>query len=513
MTDNNLYQVFESEDTEEYEHYAALDIGSNSFHLVVARVVQGALQVVNKIKHKVRLAEGLDNNQYLSPEYIDRGVQTLASMTPTLSGLHHTKVRVVATHTLRRAQNAKAFQRAAKKVFPYPIDIIAGAEEARLIYVGISSGLQVLQPRLIFDIGGGSTEFAIGTSFTPDICKSISMGCVTYQKRFFKSGIITQKACEQAITMARQDLELAVRSLNKHSWEVIFASSGTAKAIAQVIHPSDTGEPEEAVNQHDLQLLLARCIEKGHAEALDFEGLSEERKPVFASGLCIMLAIFQSLRIGEYKYAANALREGVLYELQPKQTTQNICLSTAQSMAKRYHVDPQYAHNVLQTCMALYNKVKDVWEIDSANNRFILGWASLLHEVGLHINSKGIHKHSSYILANSDMPGFHQEQQQVIATLVKFHRKRIKLKEFPEFVNYDRLRLYKLLAILRIALVFNINRTESIVTGNILARDDQNIELIIENSLLEQHPLLMVDLEKEQSYLVDINIDLDITVQ
>ncbi|MEM0909875.1 MAG: exopolyphosphatase [Pseudomonadota bacterium] len=508
--DTAIYKVFSDNDTQQYEHFAALDIGSNSFHLVVTRMVEGALQIVHKVKHKVRLAEGLDANNRLSKEYIDKGVETLSTMTPVLQGLPHRKVRVVATYTLRRARNAREFLRAARSVFPYPIEVISGAEEARLIYVGIFNGISHTRERLIFDIGGGSTEFAVGRDADPAVCKSVNMGCVSYQKRFFADGNISYKACESAINEARRQLELAGRRINDAHWQHVYASSGTAKAIAKVVHATDASEPVSPVSKHELQLLLTQCVEKGSADALDFVGLTDERKPVFAAGVCIMMAVFQSLSIDQFTYSPYALREGVLAELMPAKANQNVCLHTAQSMVKRYHVDTQYAHQVLQSCMHIYNAVKQVWQIEQADLRFVLGWASLLHEVGLHINAKGLQKHSAYILQHTDMPGFNQEQQLAIATLVRFHRKRIRREEFPEFVNYALPDIEKLIAILRLALVLNINRKASAVITHFGIESNQQITVHIDKQEFATHPLLDVDLEIEQANLKALDIELEI---
>lgn len=503
-----IYKVFTDNDKQQYEHFAALDIGSNSFHLVITRIVEGALQVVTKVKHKVRLAEGLDDNNCLSKEYIEKGVTTLASMTPILQGLPHRKVRVVATYTLRRAKNAREFLRAARKVFPYPIEIISGAEEARLIYVGVHNGVSHSQDRLVFDIGGGSTEFAVGHDINPLVCKSVNMGCVSYQKRFFSDGNISYMACEAAINEARRQLELAGRRINDASWKHVYASSGTAKAIARVIHPTESPEPVTPVTKHELQLLLTQCVEKGNADALDFAGLTDERKPVFTAGVCIMMAIFQSLSIDQFEYCQYALREGVLAELMPAKANQNVCLNTAQSMVKRYHVDTQYAHQVLQSCMHIYNAVKQEWDIEQPALRFVLGWASLLHEVGLHINAKGIQKHSAYILQHTDMPGFNQEQQLAIATLVRFHRKRIRSEELPEFVNYSTSDIEKLIAILRLAMVLNVNRKAATVVTRFDVNSASELTLHLDPEAFVTNPLLDVDLDIERANLKALNIHL-----
>lgn len=503
----NLYQIFDSTEQRTTETIAALDIGSNSFHLVVARVVADAVQVVSRVKHKVRLADGLNDKSQLSEEAMQRGLDTLESMVESLSGVGRDSIRIVATHTLRRAKNSNVFLRKAREIFPFPIEVISGAEEARLIYVGIASNSNIEGSRLIIDIGGGSTEFAVGKSSAPQLCKSVQMGCVSYQKRFFADGKITRIAAEKAITAAQQDLELASANMREFHWQHSIASSGTAKAISMVAHPNNE-EQMLPFNQHDLQLLLARSIEKGHADALDFEGLTEDRRPVFASGLCIMLAIFQSLNLKQVSISQAALREGVLTELQGKQTSQNVRVRTAQSLATRYDVDTQYAHKVLNTCMFIYNQVKADWGLSDAKFRFMLGWSALLHEIGLQVNSRGIQKHSGYILANSDLPGFNQDQQRVMAALVRFHRKKIITSELPSSIEYTEVCINRMLSILRLSIMLNVNRQVTSEALKACAVKEQSLTISFKEGALSANALLTADLEKEAQYLNQIEIEL-----
>lgn len=504
----NLYQIFDNTEQRTTETIAALDIGSNSFHLVVARVVADAVQVVNRVKHKVRLADGLNEKSQLSEEAMQRGLATLESMVESLAGVTGDSIRIVATHTLRRAKNANTFLRRARAIFPFPIEVISGAEEARLIYVGIASNSNIEGSRLIIDIGGGSTEFAVGKSSSPQLCKSVQMGCVSYQKKFFPDGKITRSAVEKAITAAQQDLELACANLREFHWQHTIASSGTAKAISLVANPNEK-EQMPPFNQHDLQLLVARCIEKGHADDLDFAGLAEDRKPVFVSGLCIMLAIFQSLNLKQVAISQAALREGVLAELQGKQTSQNVRVRTAQSLATRYDVDTQYAHKVLKTCMFIYNQVKTDWQLSDAKFRFMLGWSALLHEIGLQVNSRGIQKHSGYILSNSDLPGFNQDQQRVMATLVRFHRKKIIANELPTSIEYSEICIARMIVILRLGILLNVNRQVSSDILRSCQADENAIALTFNHGALAANSLLKADLEKESHYEKQLGIALE----
>jgi exopolyphosphatase/guanosine-5'-triphosphate,3'-diphosphate pyrophosphatase len=512
---SDLYQVFDDSQQRKTEFYAALDLGSNSFHLVVARVVADAVQVVSKVKHKVRLAEGLDDKNILSDEAIARGITVLESMKETLQGVPRPSIRIVATHTLRRARNARAFIRAARKVFPYPIEIISGNEEARLIFVGIASNSAYSDDRLIFDIGGGSTEFAIGggTGATqPKICKSIQMGCVSFQQRYFMDGtdsaVISAKNTRQAITAAKIELELAAGNLNKHSWQRTIASSGTARAISSVINIQNARSLDSAINQAELMNLLRQCIDIKHYEDFNFEGLSEDRKPVFVAGLCIMIAIFQSLNIDEVLFSESALREGVLYELQPTHSSQNVRVRTAQSLATRYDIDTQYAHKVLSSCMYIFDHVKDDWALDLPIYRHLLGWAALLHEVGLQINSRGLQKHASYVLLNSEMPGFNQEQQQIIGFLVRFHRKKIKQEDWLTDLSIDTDKVLQILAILRLGVLLNINRHLPTLPEFSIKVDENDIKLGFAQDWYELSPMLLADISRENGYLKHIGMHL-----
>lgn len=502
------YTVFDESQQRKTEIYAALDLGSNSFHLVVARVVADAVQIVAKIKHKVRLAEGLNDQLVLSEEVMQRGLATLENMKDSLDGVDSSRIRIVATHTLRIASNARLFVNKAKQIFPYPIEIISGYEEARLIFVGVGSHSESQTRRLVFDIGGGSTEFAVGSGTDAQICKSIKMGCVSYQQRYFKDGTINSTNTAHAITSAKLELELAAGSLSRSNWEQTVASSGTAKALSAIINASKGVALDHPITHKDLTNLLNVCIKQGNSADLDLPEINEDRRPLFISGLCIYIAIVESLDLGEVIYSDAALREGVLYELQPNHNSQNVRVRTAQSLATRYDVDTKFAHKINNTCMYIFDKVKESWQIDTAENRHLLGWAALLHEVGLQINSRGLQKHSSYILLNADMPGFNQEQQTLIATLVRFHRKKIKIEE--SVLDYELHSKYfvKLLVILRLAVMLNINRTLPALPDFSVKAEENNLILGFNQHWFELSPMLIDDVINEDKYLQEIGINL-----
>lgn len=506
---NNSYTVFD-ESKQQAELYAALDLGSNSFHLVVARVVADAVQVVSKVKHKVRLAEGLDDNLILSEEVIKRGIATLESMKEAMHGVQPTSMRIVATHTLRLAKNAREFIRRAKAVFPYPIEIISGFEEARLIFVGVGSHSAFSGQRLIFDIGGGSTEFALGKGTEAEICKSLKMGCVSYQQRFFKDNVINMANTTKAITHAKLELELAAGNLSRFKWEQTVASSGTAKALSAVINSSKGVALDTPIEHRDLVDLLDKCIEAGHSDKINLAEVNEDRRPLFISGLCIYIAIVESLNITQVVYSDAALREGVLYELQPSHNSQSIRVRTAQSLAVRYAVDTNYAHKINQTCMYIFNKVNTAWQLDKPEYRHILGWAALLHEVGLQINSRSMHKHSSYIILNADLPGFNQSQQLLIAMLIRFHRKKIKVDELGLDETITQECFIRLLTILRVSLLLNINRHQPDLPEFDIQVFENTLQLGFEQKWFELSPMLVADIVNEDLYLKSVGINLEL---
>lgn len=505
-----LENVFEDVQTRDINLYAALDIGSNSFHLVIARVVAGSLQTVQKIKHKVRLAEGLNDNNILSDEAMDRGLTTLQSMAESMQGLEPANVRIVATHTLRKARNAKVFLSKARKVFPYPIEIISGPEEARLIYAGIANTTQSEGNRLVVDIGGGSTEFAVGEHLLPVMCKSVQMGCVSYQQRYFADGVINKKAFQAAITAARQEIELVVGNLKRFRWDTNIGASGTIRSICSVLTAQAQSENDIPITKAGLNELMQTCCEVGHSGELNLPGLTDDRKPVFAAGLSILVAIFRSLNLGSMAVSGAALREGVLYEAHDTGANKNIRERTAQSLATRYDVDTLFAKKVWGTCIKIYEQAAGAWDIKTWDLRHLLGWSALLHEVGLQINSRGVQRHSSYIIEQSDLPGFNQEQQKLLAALVRNHRKKIKLTDLPTFVNYSETVVLRLLVILRLGILLNINRQESQLPEFGLQIIEQKIALSFPDNWFDLSPLLLADLQRENQYIEATGISIRI---
>jgi exopolyphosphatase/guanosine-5'-triphosphate,3'-diphosphate pyrophosphatase len=504
----NLNNAFDTVEVRESLKVAALDIGSNSFHLVVARIVAGSVQILHRVKQKVRLADGLNPEGELSAEAQQRGLDTLATIAESLQDFAPESVRVVATHTLRKASNAKLFLQEAKKVFPFPIEIISGAEEARLIYQGVAHTNHQLGQRLVIDIGGGSTEFIIGEGFDTKILRSLQMGCVSYTNRFFKQGELKSKAFNKAITAAQQELEMIDKKFNQIGWKSCIGTSGTIKSIIELASQLDSTNRENGVSLSDLTTLMNLCCAAGNSKDLKLAGLNDDRRPVFAAGLAILIAVFKSLSISEMEFSAAALREGVLYEMGDQLAQTDIRQRSAESLATRYDVDIEQAKRVLNTTMDLYQRVRKSWDINHPELKSLLGWAALLHEVGLQINTRGVQRHSGYILQNIDLPGFGQEQQNLLASLVRFHRKKIRSSEIAEFTLLQQHQVYRLLALLRLGVLLNIKRQDDILPEVSMNVDEKILTLGFPSDWLVQKPVFSADLEREQDYLKEIGIKL-----
>jgi exopolyphosphatase/guanosine-5'-triphosphate,3'-diphosphate pyrophosphatase len=507
-TNTVLDSTFDNVEIRDSSKVAALDMGSNSFHLVVARIVAGSVQILHRVKQKVRLGDGLGTDGALSEEAMQRGLDTLKVIAESLQGFEPECVRVVATHALRKASNAKAFLNAAKKIFPFPIEVISGAEEARLIYQGVAHTNHQEGQRLVVDIGGGSTEFIIGEGFDTKVLRSLQMGCVSYTNRYFKQGELKPKAFNKAITSAQQELEMIDKKYKQIGWNTCIGTSGTIKIIIELATQLDSTNRENHVCLTDLLTLMDLCCAAGNSKDLQIQGLTDDRRPVFAAGLAILIAIFKSLDIQEMEYSQDALREGLLYEMEEHLTYPDIRQRSAESLATRYDVDVEQAKRVLSTTMALHQQCKKAWKIDNKELKNMLAWSALLHEVGLQINTRGIQRHSGYILQNIELPGFGQEQQNLLATLTRFYRKKIKVAEIPEFTLLAQDQVYRLIALLRLGVLLNIKRQDDILPEFSVKAEGDKLHMQFPDEWLEQKPVFSADIERESDYIKELGLKL-----
>ncbi len=487
--------------TNEVRDIAAIDLGSNSFHMVVAKVIGQDLQLISRHKQRVRLADGLDEQNNLDHAAMERGLECLAMFAERLQDFKPNNVRIAATHTLRQANNAHIFIQRARQVLPFNVEIISGDEEARLIYQGVSHTQPQSDSKLIVDIGGGSTEMICGTGFNADLVNSKQMGCVSFTKRFFTNGKLSNKNFTNAILAAEQKLESIAHRYRKKGWSIAYGSSGTTKAIREVL--IGLGHEDGIITQKRLHALIDKLCEWNSIDQIELAGLTPERKPVFAAGVAIMYAIFIDLRISEMHFSESALREGLLYEMEERFKHDDIRMRTTENLAIKHLVDLEHAARVKGQAQEFLQQVHKELGIKAKSELFdLLDWSALLHEVGLSISLKAFHRHSGYILRHTNMPGFNLEQQRVLATLTRFQRKALKLSEMEEFTLYKKKHVLGLIRILRLAILLNGQRSEDPLPELKLKVSDEDkwVLTCTKSNWLENNKLLYADLQTEQNY-------------
>lgn len=487
--------------------FAALDLGSNSFHLITARVIDEHLQPLLRFKQKVQLAAGLNAKGKLDEAAIERGVQALELCAQRLAGFSPKRVHVVATHTLREAKNREQFLLRAEQVLPFPISIISGHEEARLIYRGVSETSAIQGPRLVIDIGGGSTELAAGEGIDAELLSSRSMGCVSYTERFFKGGKVTAKRFAKAMTAARSELEGIAASFRKFGASHVLGTSGSIRTLAQWLHQRDQTMPDvltlEQLRQCRDELLVATNV----TEFLSLQ-IESERVHILPAGLAILLAIMEELEIPVLHAHDAALREGVLYELAEKVIRhRDVRERTVEGMAKRYRVDLEQAQRVAETTRQLFQHAGPAWQLVEDWQQK-LEWAALLHEVGLQINASGLQRHSGYILANADMPGFNKEEQAVLAALVSCYRKKIRFDQLPTLYHYQPQELHYAISLLRLAVLFNTDRQWSQLLAKVTMRGRTLLLSLTKQG--SNNPMLVADLAKEVRQQAKLGVQLHV---
>ncbi|WP_323925514.1 exopolyphosphatase [Aeromonas caviae] len=478
--------------------YAAVDLGSNSFHMVIARLTEGRMQIIDRIKERVRLAEGMDEQRRMSPEAMARGLDCLALFAERLTNIKPDQIRIAGTYTLRRASNARDFVREAAKVLNHPIEIISGQEEARLIYQGVAHTQHIEGQVLVVDIGGGSTELIIGEGFEHKALTSRKMGCVSFTQSFFGNGKLGEKAFNAAVLEAQHQLAPIINQYRKLGWQSCLGSSGSIRTVRDVLQGEEW--TDGAITLAGLERLKEEMLKHKRVDQLKLAGLTEERQGVFAAAVAILLGLFTSLPIERMEYSDGALREGLLYEFEERLQHHDIRERTALALSTHYHIDKRQATRVESSVLSLFDALSGPWEMPEEPYRAILGWAARLHEIGLAINYSGIHKHSAYILQNTDLPGFNQDDQALLAVLVRFHRKGLKLSELPALPNHDEQTVLRCIRILRLAVAAHHRRQDNLLPEwNVQAAGDQLV-VTLPLDWCDENKLLMQNLEKEHRY-------------
>ncbi len=482
---------------------AALDLGSNSFHMIIARYWQGDLQIIGKLQEKVQLAEGLDKNGQIHSAAAIRGLDCLSRFAQRLQTIPQGHLRVVGTNTLRRAKNADDWIEQAEALLKHPIEIISGREEARLIYLGVAhTSADEGGKRLVIDIGGGSTEFIIGEKFEPLATESLHMGCVGHQK-FFPRGVLKPSQIDKAILAARREVLSIAQPFQKLGWSSCIGSSGTIRSIEQILLQnqwSDAGITLEGLHQ------IYEQIQKfHHIDELEIKGLKADRKNIFIPGFCILLGIFQQLNLRHLAYSEGALREGLLYDHIGGQSHEDVRDRTIRLLNNRYVIDVAQAERVHNTALHLFSPLDNSPRQAQIKARDLLRHAAELHEIGQAISHSQFHKHGAYLLQHADLPGFSNLEKTLIAALVRNHRRSLSAKAFQHLPKAWRQECLLLCLILRLAALLNYSRVD---TPNLLPQisvQNSKISLSFAKNSLQQHPLILAGLQQEQVYLQDID--------
>ncbi len=487
---------------------AAIDLGSNSFHMVLAKADHGEIRILERLGDKVQLAAGLDEARQLSEEAMQRGLDCLRRFAQLTASLPEGAVRIVGTNALREAINRDSFIRRAEEVLGHPVEVISGREEARLIYLGVSHSIaDTPGKRLVADIGGGSTEFIVGQRFEPLLRESLQMGCVSYTQRYFKDGKITPARYAQAYTAARLELMGIEHALRRHKWEDAVGASGTIKAIGLAIQAAGLGSGE--VNPDGLAWLKRKLFKLGEVDKLDLDGIKVDRRAIFPAGLAILEAIFDACEIQRMSHSEGALREGVLYDLLGRHHHEDVRERTLSALMERYHVDLEQAARVEGKALSALEQVAESWELGDEWHRELLIWAARVHELGLDIAHYQYHKHGAYLIEHSDLAGFSRQDQQMLALLVRGHRRNIPKDKLSAF-GAEGVKLMRLCVLLRFAILFHHIRGSQEMPEVRLQAGGQQLQIHFPDGWLDANPLTQADFAQEADWLKRIDIDLSV---
>ena len=461
----------------------AIDLGSNSFHLIIAREQDGCLQIMHRQKQTVSLAKGLDKLNYLSTPAMTKAIACLHEFNLALANIPNSAIRIVATQALRQAKNSQQFIHLAKKALPYPIEIISGQLEAELIYKGVAHTQPLRGSTFIIDIGGGSTELVLGHNFTPSLTDSLAMGCISIQKKFFLDGEITATAMQAAKKFAIKQLSSVVDRYRETNSATLLGTSGSIKAISHVMLEL---YGDNIITAKRLKQLVKQLIGWQHCNNIPLSSLDEARRPLLASAVAILSSCFSQLGLEQMKFSTGGLREGVLYDLSQSRTDIDTRERTIHNLMRLHHIDRAFSQRVLQQLTLINKQLKNTPAQLNQAEFTLLCWAAQLHEIGIAINSKKRQHHGGYILEHSDMPGFSDSEKKILVLLVRNHRGQIKLNtdEQNQLITTTQ-RIHLSIQILRLSIILTQGRLQTIDTQVQVSHD--NNALIV--TLTEQPEL------------------------
>ncbi|MGH8031771.1 MAG: exopolyphosphatase [Luteimonas sp.] len=493
------------------ELLAAIDLGSNSFHMVVARYMLGQLRIIDRLRETVRLAEGLDGKGGLRVDVRQRALDCLARFGQRIRDIPPQRVRAVATNTVRALAAPQTFLVPAETALGHAIEVVSGREEARLVYLGVAHAQppKSAQLRLVIDIGGGSTECIIGAGFDAIERESLQVGCVASTRRFFGNGKLSRKKWKDALTEVTAEFQQFASIYRALGWDEALGSSGTSKAVGQICAAMSL--TKGAITAEALPIVRERLLQAETIDAIDLPGLSVDRRPIIAGGILVMEAAFDALGLKRLAVSKAALREGVLYDIVGRASDDDPRDVSIAAMMQRYAIDGDQAARVETTALALFDQVAPAWSLNTDDRR-MLGWAARVHEVGLVIAHSQYHVHGAYVLEHSDIAGFSRQDQQFLAALVRTHRRRIPKSAFDALPDRLLAAVQRSAAVLRLAVLLHRAHEAEAIPQLAAAAEGQGIALALSKRWLDSRPLLKMDLDVEADNLAALGIGLGIKV-
>jgi len=491
------------------ELLAAVDLGSNSFHMVVARYVLGQLRIVDRLRETVRLAEGLDGKGGLTAHVRQRALECLERFGQRIRDVPPQRVRAIATNTVRQLSVPQAFLLPAETALGHAIEVVSGREEARLVYLGVAHA-QPPKPgqlRLVIDIGGGSTECIIGSGFEAIERESLQAGCVASTRRFFGNGKLSKKRWKEALTEVTAEFQQFAGVYRALGWHEVLGSSGTNKAIGDICAAMKL--TKGAVTAEALPIVRDRLLQAERIEDIDLPSLSAERKPIIAGGLLVLEAAFNALGMQRMAVSKAALREGALYDMLGRGGADDARDASVAALMQRYGIDLGQAERVEDTALQLFDQVSDAWALD-ADTRHMLGWAARLHELGLAIAHSQYHVHGAYVLENSDIAGFSQQDQRFLAVLVRTHRRNIPKSAFDNIPDRLLAAARRSAALLRLAVLMHRSHEADAIPALKLTAAGSTLALTLPKRWLDTRPLLREDLTGEPEDIAGLGVTLQI---
>lgn len=490
------------------ELLAAVDLGSNSYHMVVARYQHGELRVIDRLRDSVRMAAGLRHDGSLDSQRRDRALACLARFGQRLRALPPGRVRAVATNTVRRMSAPHAFLLPAETALGHPIEIVSGREEARLIYLGVAHSLpESRERRLCIDVGGGSTEFIIGMGMEALETESLQMGCVASTLRFFEDGKLTAKRWRQARTEIGVELQQFAADYRARGWGETIGSSGTIRAIGNIVQAN--GWSDAGITHASLVRLREGLLAAGSIDKLRLLGLSDERQSVIVGGIVILEAAFAALRLERMQVCETAMREGLLYDLIGRAEQRDPRTASIEALVRRYDADRVHAQRVEATAHLLFDQIAESWQLDGDALDW-LRWAARIHEIGLAIAHSQHHVHGAYLVRNSDLAGFTRQEQDFLATILRCHRRKPDQEVLAALPERSRRTAVRVTALLRLAVLLHRARSGDRLPALSVRADERTLELKLDREWLEQHPLTVADLDQEREHLKDLGFKLQL---